>query len=369
MGGMKKLSRIPILIATLLLAGLAPGPRAQEGKGSEGAAGPASASRPVLVYGCISPGPAAWSRRAEEGFRWAARMVGAQVIVLSSGYDARREAEHIESLIARGVDGLAMFSFNQQGAIVAARRANQAGIPLVAVDSVGQVLDAQYGVKAAAAIDFDWAAMGRQYADYMARRYPGALVAVIAGLLEHRPARAITEAMQKRMEELGVNEIVAIVDGESNPSAAVDRARDLIQSGQDFDIFWIMDEEMAAAVIRDLEEQNRLGQYAVIAQNGSPAGIPLLRRNKLDYTISSSPGWEGMIALLALHHYAANLGAAEVPADRRIILPATPVTRETIDDPTQVVPWQPDPVWIELTRQYFPDLGEYLPEPGEVPPR
>jgi hypothetical protein len=44
------------------------------------------------------------------------------------------------------------------------------------------------------------------------------------------------------------------------------------------------------------------------------------------------------------------------------MLPVIPVTKGTVLDKMQVVPWEFDPVWIKLTKQYFPKLGEYLPE-------
>jgi ribose transport system substrate-binding protein len=258
---------------------------------------------------------------------------------------------------------MGMFSFNQQGAVTAAQKANEAGIPIVTVDNVGQVLQPEYEVDVAAAIDFDWAGMGENYAEYIAENYPGAKIAVIAGILEHRPVQVITNAMQERVEELGENEIVEIVDGEYVPEVAVNKAQDLVQSGLEFDIIWIMDEDMAAAVIRYLKGQDLAEEYTIIAQNGSPAGMPLVKSGELDYTISSSPGWEGMVALLALHHYAQGNTAFE---NEQIMLPVIPVTQTNIDDPEKVVPWQPNKVWIDLTKEYFPELGQYLPDKNEV---
>ena len=42
--------------------------------------------------------------------------------------------------------------------------------------------------------------------------------------------------------------------------------------------------------------------------------------------------------------------------NQQIMLPVIPVTPENVDDPTQVVPWQPDPIFDELTRTHFPEL-------------
>lgn len=313
-----------------------------------------------LVFGYVTPGPDTWYRRNVDGFVHAAEMLGIETVVLNSEYDAGQEVSNIESLITQGVDGMAIFSFNPQGAIVAAERAQEAGIPLVTIDNVGQVLQPEHSdLNVVAAVDFDWEEMGYMYAEHMAENYPGADVAVIAGLLEHRPVQIINEAMSTRMEELGQNEIVEIRDGEYNPSVAVDQAQDLVQSGLDFDIIWVMNEDMAAAVIRYLEGDGLLDEYTVIAQNGSPAGIELVKQGKLDYTLSSSPGWEGMIGALALYHY---VTGNTTEMNKQIMLPVTEVTEETIDDPMQVVPWGVDPVWNDLTREYFPEYADYLSE-------
>jgi ribose transport system substrate-binding protein len=315
------------------------------------------AAKKDLTFGYVTPGPDTWYKRDVDGFVLAAKLLGIKTIVLNSDYDVQKEVSNIDSLITQGVDGMAIFSFNQQGAITAAKKCKDAGIPLVTVDNCGQALTSGYDI--VAAVDFDWKAMGKNYADYIAQQYPGKKVALITGLLEHLPVQMITGAMKDRMKELGKNEIVAVRDGKYNPPVAVTQAQDLVQSGVKFDVLWIMNEDMAAAVIRYLKNQGILNQYVVIAQNGSPVGIPLVQSGELNYTISSSPGWEGMVALLALNQF---VSGDSKKVNQQIMLPVIPVTKDTILDKTQVVPWEYDPVWIQLTKQYFPALGSYLPD-------
>ena len=315
------------------------------------------AAKKELTFGYVTPGPDTWYKRDVDGFVLAAKLLGIKTVVLNSDYDVQKEVSNIDSLVTQGVDGMAIFSFNQQGAITAAKKCRAAGIPLVTVDNCGQALSS--GNDIVAAVDFDWKAMGKNYAEYMAQQFPGKKVALITGLLEHLPVQMVTGAMKERMKELGKNEIVAIRDGKYNPPVAVTQAQDLVQSGVKFDILWIMNEDMAAAVIRYLKTQGLLDQYTVIAQNGSPAGIPLVQSGELNYTISSSPGWEGMVALLALNQFVSGDSKA---INQQIMLPVIPLSKDTILDKTKVVPWEYDPVWIQLTKQYFPSLGSYLPD-------
>ncbi len=309
-----------------------------------------------LTFGYISPGPDTWYLRTVEGFEWACKLLGIKTIVLNSQYDVSTEVANIDSLISQEVDGMGIFSFNPQGAVLAANRAERAGIPLVTVDNCGQVL--KTGNKVVAAVDFDWETMGSNYAEYMAANYPGKKIAIIAGILDHLPVQMINGAMSQRVKELGKNEIVTIRAGEYDPSVAVNQIQDLVQSGLKFDIVWVMDEDMAAAVIRYLEGQQLLSDYVVMAQNGSPTGIELIKQGKLNYTISSSPGWEGAIAALVLYQHV--MGDSK-EVNQRILLPITPVGQSNIDNKKEVIPWEIDDVWVELTKDHFPKLGIYLP--------
>ena len=342
---MKKLTSFPLPLSLLILTTVLWFPATNHAANKE------------LTFGYITPGPDTWYKRDVDGFVLGAKMLGIKTVVLNSDYDVQKEVSNIDSLITQGVNGMAIFSFNQQGAITAANKCKAAGIPLVTVDNCGQALAS--GSDIVAAIDFDWKAMGKNYAVYIAEHFPGKKVALITGILEHLPVQMVTGSMKQRMQYLGKNEIVAVRDGKYNPSVAVTQAQDLVQSGTKFDILWIMNEDMAAAVIRYLKNQGVLDQYTVIAQNGSPVGIPLVQSGELNYTISSSPGWEGLVALLALNQY---VSGESKKNGQQIMLPVIPVTKDTIVDKTKVVPWEYDPVWIQLTKQYFPDLGAHLPE-------
>jgi len=48
------------------------------------------------------------------------------------------------------------------------------------------------------------------------------------------------------------------------------------------------------------------------------------------------------------------------------MLPVISVTLQNIDDKEKVVPWEADLVWIDLTKEYFPELGAYLPDKSEI---
>ena len=124
-----------------------------------------------LTYGYVTPGPDTWYRKDVEGFQYAASLVGVEVVVLNSDYDTEKEIANINTLVNMGVDGMCVFSFNPNGAFIAAREAGMAGIPLVVTDNVGQVLQSEHDI--VACIDFDWEGMGINVANHIAKNYPG----------------------------------------------------------------------------------------------------------------------------------------------------------------------------------------------------
>jgi len=320
-----------------------------------GAAAPprAAAAGKQLVYGYVTPGPDTWYKKDVDGFVFAAEKAGAKVIVLNSNYDPDKEIANIDSLINQGVDGMCVFTFNQNGANIAAKKAAAAKIPLVVTDNVGQVLKSGFDI--VAAIDFDWNAMGKDVANYIAKNYPGENIAVIMGLFEHVPVQMFRASFEPEVARLGKNKIVAIRDGKYDPNVAVNQAQDLIQSGTKFSVLFVFNEEMGAAVVRMLKTSNMLNNpIKVISTNGAPYGIELVKEGSLKYSISSSPGWEGMISALALHAYTTG---KIVKKNQQIMLPITPVTPATIDDKTKVIPWDVDPVWLDLTKKYFPQYN------------
>lgn len=310
-----------------------------------------------LVFGYITPGPDTWYLRDVEGFQAAADLLGVEVVVLNSDYDVSAERANIENLINQGVDGLSVFSFNESGAITCAELGAEAGIPVVATDSVGSVFDAEAEV--AGAVDFNWSEMGVAYANWMAENYPGEDYVIITGNFESVPCQSVNKAMQDTSEKLGENKCLTIEDGDYTPAVAADKAEDLVNSGMEFKIIFVMDEDMAAAVRVRLEDMGVADKYVIISENGSEVGLDMLKEGTLAYTISSSPGWEGFIACLALYNAVTNENAKN---EVSYYLPIISLDKDTdTSDPLQVIPWTVDvECYKTLTAQYFPELAELI---------
>jgi len=313
----------------------------------------AQSSGKQLVYGYITPGPDTWYKMDVDGFTYAAGLAGAKVIVLNSNYNPETEIANIDSLINQGVDGMCVFTFNQNGANIAAQKCAAAKIPLVVTDNVGLVLKSGYDV--VAAVDFDWVGMGKTVAEHIAKAYPGQDVAVITGLSEHVPVQMFMGSFKATVDQLGKNKVVAVRDGKYDPTVAANAAQDLVQSGTKFSLLFVFNDEMGASVVRVLKSAGVLNKpIKVLTTNGAPYGIDLIKQKGFAYSISTSPGWEGMVSFLALH---ANKTGKIQTMNQQLLLPNTEITSKNINDKMQVVPWAVDPVWKKLTGKYFPQYN------------
>ena len=334
-----------VMVVSMLASGV--GPVAAQ---DDAACDPAAGGK---TYGYISPGPDTWYQRDVDGFVYAAEADGNEVVVLNTEYDPEKEIANIESLINQGVDGISMFSSTEAGATLAAKRGEEAGIPVVLTDSVGTVI--ANGQNHVASVDFDWYGMGVAYADWMAENYPGERFVVLTGFFDSPPSQKINQGMTERAEELGVNELVTIEETKYSPDTAVSLAQDLINSGEEFGLLFVMDEDMSTAVIRMLSNDGYLDNpIKVFAQNGSPAGIPLLEEGSLKYTISSSPGLGGLRGLPRPQQLRPGLQRRDEPADHAAGHPGHPGERRQTR--CRSCPGSPRDVYWDITKQYLPDL-------------
>lgn len=310
-----------------------------------------------LVFAFIIPGlDANWYVEIVDSFKYAAEEIGAEVLVLPSDYDVDKEVANIDLCVTEQVDGLCMFSFNENGAALAAKKMEEAGIPLIVPDSVGQALNK--GADLAACVDFDWEEMGRMYADWMAENTTGDYV-IITGNFEHYPCIYVNKGMEERSKELGVNKLLDIRDADYNPDKAAAAAEDLINGGLDFETIFVMQEEMASAVVRVLKNSGKLNNpYKVITQNGQDMGIEMVKNGDVQMTISSSPGLEGYICFRML--YSQYMGKIDYLNEQKMI-PIAAVEQEDTEnpDPKVIIPWHRNEIFKELTAEFYPELMWY----------
>jgi ABC-type sugar transport system substrate-binding protein len=308
-----------------------------------------------IKIGYISPGSDTWYLRAEEGARWACEKAGAEFIAVNSNRDYEKEQANIDYLINEGVACVIIESWNEAGCVSAAEKCAAAGVGCIVFEACGAMFN--HDVDFTASVDFDWQGMGKIYADWMMTNYPGENYVYVDGLLDSVVCQTVLAELKKATDALGSNKLIDTRVGEYVPEVAARQAENLVNSGLDFSIIGVINEDCAAAIITRLEDMGVAGKYHIFAQNGSDVGIALLKAGKLDITISSSPGFEAALTVLIAVDHTTKGGQTKLKID----CPVTIANTSNVDDPYAVVPWSVnEEVWTNIIKNSFPQYSSYL---------
>lgn len=334
---MKRISKaVTILCAGLCMLALAALPATAGGQKE------AKDGKKQLTFGYIMPGPDPWYGYAKDGFVFAAGKNNVKVIVVNSDYDQQKELANIDDLITQKVDGINLFSFNPDGAQIAAQKCNKAGIPLTIEMSAlasgpGQIV---------CDIEFDWSKLGTMLADYTAEKFPGERVLEISGLVGQGPVDSMLASFKSRIGELKKNELVGIQPADYNREKAMNIMQNMLQSGQQFSVVHVGNEDMAMGVLQVLKDAGKLNNpIKVISNNGSPEGLEAIKKGELSATVSTSPGVEGLTCFEALFRH---VGGQKVP--KQVMIPMLWIDKTNVD---QAVAWKVDDNAYEIVKKLF----------------
>ena len=339
---------------TFSLAACSSGSETQtDTSGSESEA--SGGSEEAVKIGYISPGPDTWYLRAEEGAKWACEQAGAEFISVNSNRDSEQEQTNIDYLIDEGVDCIVILSWNEAGCVSAAEKCAEAGIGCVVFDACGVMQN--HDVDITASVDFDWNSMGGTYVDWMTETYPGENYVFISGTPDSVVCQTLESSLSEATEASGELECVDVRYGQYDPETAANEAEDLVNSGLDFSIIGVINEDCAAAIITRLQDMGVADDYHVWAQNGSDTGVDLMKAGSLEFTIASSPGLEGAVAVFAGIDAVTN----DKEANQYISCPIASVTPDDVDNPEVVIPWSVDEeAWTTLIKENFSDYAYFF---------
>jgi ribose transport system substrate-binding protein len=306
----------------------------------------AFAAPKALKFGYIMPGPDPWYGYAKDGFLFAAAKNNVSVAVVNSDYDQQKELANLDDLITQKVDGIDLFSFNPDGVQIGAQKANKLQIPLLAEMSA----IAKGPGTVVSDVEFDWYKLGVVIADTIAKLHPGERVLEITGLVGQGPVDLYLKGMQARMKELGKNTLVGIQPADYNREKAMNIMQNMLQSGQQFTVVHVGNEDMAMGVLQVLKDAGKLNNpIHVISNNGSPEGLEAIRSGDLEATVSTSPGVEGLVCFEALYRH---VQGKKIPA--QVMIPMIPIDKTNV---ASAVAWKVDDNAYAMVRKMFDDLG------------
>ncbi|MEP0324701.1 sugar ABC transporter substrate-binding protein [Bauldia litoralis] len=262
----------------------------------------------------------------DQGAQAEAEKLGVDITVLDGQSNTEVQTRQIEDLLVSGVDAIVISPNNSEEIVPAVRKANEANVPVVAVDGVvGE------GADVVSYVGFDNAAGGATAADYLAGLGDISEVLELQGALGayHAQKRGggFNDAAKGKFEVLSR-------PAEWTAENAQAITADVLTANPDVDGIFTHNDEMIRGVLAGLRQIDKAakvgeeGHVVIVGIDGTPLALQRIRDGEQDGTVNQDPFEMGA---LAVRSAVAALNGETVPPQQ--LLPATMVTKENVDDP------------------------------------
>jgi len=275
-----------------------------------------------------------WSRGFEfmvaldQGIRDEAKNQGVEVTVLDGQAKSQVQISQIEDSIAKKVDLIILAPANSDELVPGVKKANEAGIPVVTVDSV-----VSEGADVKASIAFNNNEAGATLAKYLIDTYgtgkaleltgaPGTYHAVLRG-------GGFNEGMKTSSDWTVITK-----NAEWSAEKSQNITADSLTADPGITAIFTHNDDMQRGVLSGLRQVNALkepgekGYIALVGVDGTPEALQRIRDGKQAATIQQDPFEMGAWAVKAAVDV---LAGKEV--EKQQLTPPTLVTKDNVDDP------------------------------------
>lgn len=223
------------------------------------------------------------------------KALGAQIEIHSvSGHGAVEEqVSAMEALISRKVDGIALAALDSKGLAPVVKRAREAGIPVVLIDSGVETAEDNYVTLVAT----DNVAASGLAADYAAAllSYKGKVAQ-----LEGEPGSE-TAAMRRQGFHEGIAkhsgiELVSSITGHWTTPGSVDATEAILAANPDVDLIFASSDLMAVGAAEVLRRHDK-SNVIVVGFDGIPEGTDLIKAGRAAGDVSQSSKGMGELSV------------------------------------------------------------------------
>ena len=259
-----------------------------------------------------------------EGAQAAADAAGAELLIFNANNDPAAQNSAIETYITEGVDGIIVVAIDVNGIMPAVIQADEAGIPVVAVDAIlpEGPQKAQIGV--------DNADAGGQIGDYFVNfvaENGGAAKIGIVGALNSFIQNVRQDGFEAKLEGAEGVEVAGVVDGQNVQDTALSAAENLITANPDLTAIYATGEPALLGAVAAVESQGKQDLVGVFGWDLTPSAVAGIDAGYVKAVVQQDPAGMGAAAVDAL---VAITNGEEV--DPVIAVPITIVTQENVDD-------------------------------------
>lgn len=259
-----------------------------------------------------------------EGAQAAADASGAELVIFNANNDPAAQNSAIETYIQQGVDGLIVVAIDVNGIMPAVQQADEAGIPVVAIDAIlpEGPQKSQVGVDNAAA----GADMAEYFVDYVNSDMGGTAKLGIVGALNSFIQNVRQEGFEGGIEGVEGIEVAGVVDGQNVQDTALSAAENLITANPDLTAIYATGEPALLGAIAAVESQGKQDSVKVFGWDLTAQAISGIDQGFVQAVVQQDPAGMGKAAVEALD----KITAGET-VEKEISVPITIVTKENVE--------------------------------------
>lgn len=244
-----------------------------------------------------------------EGAEQEANLYGYDLVVTDAQNDLNKQTSDIQDLITRGVDVLLINPVDSAGIVPAVRQANDAGIPVFAID---RAIDTSSDVQVVAQIASDNEFGGRLQARYLAEQLgDSGNVIYLAGIPGTSAARDREAGFTDELSQIAPD--ITVV---ANQPAGFDRGegltvtQNILQTRSNIDAVVAANDSMALGAVQALEQANvtREGgeSVVVIGFDAIDSALDAIGEGRMAATVAQQPSLMGRLGVSAARNLVLN---------------------------------------------------------------
>jgi ribose transport system substrate-binding protein len=265
----------------------------------------------------------------ERGAKAAADSLGVTLVVQAPAreIDADEQMRIVENLIQRRVDALAISPNGSREIVPAVVKANQAGIPVLAVDTrIDTAALRAAGGHIASFIGSDNVDGGRLAGERLAERLGGkGRVAVLEGVAGHETADSRLRGFREALATHAGMTIVSSQPANMERDLAFNVMQNTLQAHPDVQGVFACNDVMALGAAEAIAAAGKAGQIVVVGFDAQDDARQAIRDGKLDASIAQSPYQMGRQAVESAWRI---LKKESVPAEQPVKIAL--VTRDSL---------------------------------------
>jgi ribose transport system substrate-binding protein len=263
-----------------------------------------------------------------QGIKDEAERQGVEVVVLDAQQDSANQVSQIEDQIAAGVDGIILSPNNSEELVPGVERINEAGIPVVTVDSIVA------GGEVNSVVAYDNVAAGKMGAEHLAK-----LMNEQGTVLEFEGAQGAFHAIRRGdgfkqgMEPFPNIEVISR-DSQWTADRALSITADVLTANDDINGIFSHNDEMVRGIVSGLEQTNKAakvgeeGHIPLVGVDGTPLALDRIRNGTQDATVDQDAFVMGALSMETMMKI---LNGEDVPKEQ--LTEPKMITKDNVDDP------------------------------------